>query len=72
MIRNECNKINSEYFGTYATCTLVLVYLKEKLYSEIEIKFGKEFAIFIKEKWKQFLDDFQTIVLCFGKKAKTV
>ena len=28
--------------------TLVLAYLKEKLYSEIELKIGQEFAIFIK------------------------
>ena len=40
---------------TYAT--MVLAYLEEKLYSEIDIKFGKEFAIFIKESWKRFLDD---------------
>ena len=37
--------------------TLVLAYLEEKLYSEIETKFGKEFAIFIKENWKRFLDE---------------
>ena len=40
---------------TYAT--LVLAYLEEKLHSKIEIKFVKEFAIFIKENWKSFSDD---------------
>ena len=47
--------IGTKFAPTYST--LVLAYLEEKLNSEIEIKFGKEFAIFIKENWKRFLDD---------------
>ena len=47
--------MGTKFAPTYAT--LVLAYLEEKLYSEIETKFGKEFAIFIKENWKRFLDD---------------
>ena len=40
---------------TYAT--LVLAYLEEKLYVQTEIKFGKDFARYIKDNWKRFLDD---------------
>ena len=47
--------MGTKFAPTYST--LVLAYLEEKLYNEIEIKFGKEFAIFIKENWKRFLDD---------------
>ena len=40
---------------TYAT--LVLAFLEEKLYSQTEKEFNKEFATYIKEIWKRFLDD---------------
>ena len=47
--------IGTKFAPTYST--LVLAYLGEKLFSEVEIQFGKEFAIYIKENWKRFLDD---------------
>ena len=47
--------IGTKFAPTYST--LVLAYLEEKLFSEVEIQFGKEFAIYIKENWKRFLDD---------------
>ena len=45
----------TKFAPTYAT--LVLAYLEEKLYSQVEIKFDKEFADYIKDNWKRFLDD---------------
>ena len=47
--------IGTKFAPTYAT--LVLAYLEEILYSKVEIKFDKEFALYIKENWKRFLDD---------------
>ena len=47
--------IGTKFAPTYST--LVLAYLEEKLFSEVEVQFEKEFAIYIKEKWKRFLDD---------------
>ena len=47
--------MGTKFAPTYAT--LVLAYLEEKLYSKIEIKFGKEFAVYIKVNWKRFSDD---------------
>lgn len=47
--------MGTKFAPTYAT--LVLGYLEEKLYSEIETKFGQEFATYIKNNWKRFLDD---------------
>ena len=47
--------MGTKFAPTYAT--LVLAYLEEKLYSEIETKFEKEYAIFIMGNWKRFLDD---------------
>ena len=47
--------MGTKFAPTYAT--LVLAYLEEKLYVETEIKYGKEFARYIKDNWKRFLDD---------------
>ena len=47
--------MGSKFAPTYAT--LVLAYLKEKLYVQTEIKYGKEFARYIKDNWKRSLDD---------------
>lgn len=40
---------------TYAT--LVLGYLEEKLYSNIQDKFGHDYETFIRKSWKRYLDD---------------
>ena len=47
--------MGTKFAPTYAT--LVLAYLEEKLYVQTEIKYGKEFARYIKDNWKRFLDD---------------
>ena len=47
--------MGTKFAPTYAT--LVLAYLKEKLYVQTEIKFGKDFARYIKGNWKRFLED---------------
>ena len=47
--------MGTKFAPTYAT--LVLAYLEEKLYVQTEIKFGKDFARYIKDNWKRFLDD---------------
>ena len=46
--------MGTKFAPTYAT--LVLAYLEEKLYVQTEIKYGKEFARYIKDNWKRFLD----------------
>lgn len=40
---------------TYAT--LVLGFLEEKLYKNLEDQFSVEFTTFIQQSWKRFLDD---------------
>ena len=45
----------TKFAPTYAT--LVLADIEEKLYVQTEIKYGKEFARYIKDNWKRFLDD---------------
>ena len=47
--------MGTKFAPTYAT--LVLAHLEEKLYVQTEIKFGKDFARYIKDNWKRFLDD---------------
>ena len=47
--------MGTKFAPTYAT--LVLAYLEEKLYVQTEIKYGKEFARYIKDNWIRFLDD---------------
>ena len=47
--------MGTKFAPTYAT--LVLAYLEEKLYSQVEIKFDKEVADYVKDNWKRFLDD---------------
>lgn len=41
--------------ATYAN--LVLGYLEEKLTSECKTSFGEEYALYIKNNWKRYLDD---------------
>ena len=52
--------IGTKFASTYAT--LVLAYLEEKLYVQTEIKYGKDFARYIKDNWKRFLND--CFILC--------
>ena len=47
--------MGTKFAPTYAT--LVLAYLEEKLFVQTEMKYGKEFARYIKDNWKGFLDD---------------
>ena len=47
--------MGTRFAPTYAS--LVLAYLEEKLYVQTEIKFGKDFARYIKDNWKRVLDD---------------
>ena len=47
--------MGTKFAPTYAT--LVLAHLEEKLYVQTEIKFDKDFARYIKDNWKRFLDD---------------
>ena len=47
--------MGTKFAPTYAT--LVLAYLEEKLYVQTEIKFGKQFARYINDNWKLFLND---------------
>ena len=56
--------MGTKFAPTYAT--LVLAYLEEKLYVQTEIKYGKEFARYIKDNWKRFLDD------CFNLWTKDI
>ena len=56
--------MGTKFAPTYAT--LVLAYLEEKLYSKSEDIFGKEFAKYLKEYWKRFLDD----CFIFWKRSK--
>ena len=58
--------MGTKFAPTYAT--LVLAYVKEKLYVQTEIKFGKDFARYIKDNWKWFLDD----CLFYGLKEKKI
>ena len=51
--------MGTKFAPTYAT--LVLAYLEEMLYVQTEIKYGKEFARYIKNNWKRFLIPY----LCF-------
>ena len=37
--------------------TLVLAYLEETLYIEVENAFGFDFKTYFEENWKRFLDD---------------
>ena len=52
--------MGTKFASTYAT--LVLAYLEEKLYVQTEIKYGKDFARYIKDNWKRFLND--CFILC--------
>ena len=47
--------------GTKVAPTLVLSYLEEILYEKHRTEKGKEFAKYIEDQWKRYLDD------CFGK-----
>ena len=57
--------MGTKFAPTYST--LALAYLEEKLYSEFEIKFGKEFAIFIKEKLEKI---FRRLFCVLDKRPK--
>ena len=58
--------MGTKFAPTYAT--LVLAYLEEKLYVQTEIKYGKEFARYIKDNWKRFW----MTVLFYGLKEKKI
>ena len=47
--------MGTKFAPTYAT--LVLGYLEEKLYQEVENTYNQEFAWYIRNNWKIFLDD---------------
>ena len=47
--------MGTKFAPTYAT--LVLAYLEEILYTKVAMTFDQEFALYIKENWKRFLDD---------------
>ena len=47
--------MGTKFAPTYAT--LVLAYLEEILYTKVPMTFDQEFALYIKENWKRFLDD---------------
>ena len=61
--------IGTKYASSYAA--LVLAYLEEKLYVQTEIKFGKEFARYIKDNWKRFLDDYFILLTKGEENLKT-
>ena len=39
------------------SATLVLAFLEETLYTEVENAFGSDFKTYIEENWKRFLDE---------------
>ena len=47
--------MGTKFAPTYAT--LVLAYLEEKLYMKVEEEFDAEFADYLRQWWKRFLDD---------------
>ena len=47
--------MGTKFAPTYAT--LVLGYLEEELYTKLENTHGQDFALYIKQNWKRFLDD---------------
>ena len=47
--------MGTKFAPTYAT--LVLGYLEEILYTKIEYKYDKQYADFLEQLWKRFLDD---------------
>ncbi|MFI0416629.1 MAG: reverse transcriptase domain-containing protein, partial [Candidatus Thiodiazotropha sp.] len=68
ILKNNTFKFNDEFYkqvkgtamGTKCApvyATLVLAYLEETLYTEVENAFGSDFKTYFEENWKRFLDD---------------
>ena len=68
ILKNNTFKCNDEFYkqvkgtavGTKCApvyATLVLAYLEETLYTEVENAFGSDFKTYFEENWKRFLDD---------------